>query len=114
MMGTGAVGGLAMGMPDGFPLIVPVNFMLAGETVVFRTGAGTKLGNLQQKVSFEVDHLDAQSRSGWSVLVRGTVYEATHWEVDHLVLDPWTGGRKTHWLRILPAEITGRRIVLPA
>jgi len=112
-MATEPVGRLAITMPDGFPLVVPVNFVLDGETVVFRTGAGTKLGNIGQKVGFQVDHFRPQIKCGWSVLVRGTVYEATHWEIDHLVLEPWTDGRKSHWLRILPVEITGRQIVLP-
>lgn len=112
-MATEPVGRLAVPMPDGFPHVVPVNFQLDGDVVVVRTAPGAKLVNARRKVSFEVDHIDPVHHEGWSVLVRGTAYEATHWETDHISLEPWAGGEKTHWLRILPVEISGRRIALP-
>lgn len=94
------------------PLVVPVNYTLDGDCVVFRSEGGTKLDALarHEKVSFEVDAIDWYHRTGWSVLVRGTAYEATHWEVDHLLLEPWTEGDKRHWVRIPITEITGRRL----
>ena len=67
-MATEPVGRLAINMADGFPLVAPVNFLLDGESIVFRTGAGTKLGNVHQNVSFEVDHIDREMHTGWSVL----------------------------------------------
>jgi hypothetical protein len=54
------------------------------------------------------------SRLGWSVLVRGTVHEVTPAEVADVDLQPWAPGRKTHWLRIAPTAITGRRVELTA
>ena len=55
------------------PAIVPVNYVLSGSRVLFRTEPGGMLaracaGNV---VAFEVDELDSSGRSGWSVLVIG-------------------------------------------
>src|SRR3954465_5969583 len=83
------VGRLVLAQPDGYPLVAPVNFVLDGQTIVFRTGPGTHFGRVQQKVSFEVDHIEPDTRTGWSVLVRGTIYEASLWEIEHLNLEPW-------------------------
>ena len=54
------------------PLIMPVNYVLDGETIVLRTDPGTKLatGSLE-RVAFEVDHIDRERQAGWSVLVQG-------------------------------------------
>jgi uncharacterized protein len=61
-------------------------------------------------VSFQVDSIDWSHRSGWSVLVHGDAYEATHWETHHLGLEPWAGGDKSHWVRLKVRDISGRRI----
>jgi hypothetical protein len=58
------------------PAAVPVNYALAGQDVVFRSEDGSKVRSLRNHgVAFEVDHIDDASRSGWSVLVRGTSEE---------------------------------------
>lgn len=93
------------------PLVVPVNYVVDGEVIVFRSDYGTKVQALRQgPISFQVDFIDWYHRTGWSVLVRGIAYEATHWEVEHLDLEPWAGGEKAHWVRLVIDEITGRRI----
>ena len=105
------VGRFAVALPDAPPLVVPVNYVLDGEAVVFRSDKGEKVDSLHgQQVSFEVDEIDPFHRAGWSVLVKGVAYEATHWEVDRLTLEPWPSGEKKRWVRIVPASITGRRI----
>ena len=114
LVGALTVGRIAVAAPDSSPLVVPVNYLLDGEVVVFRTGPGTKLRELRgTPVSFQVDEFDQLRHTGWSVLVRGNAYEATHWETDHLVLPTWAPGKKGHWIRVVPAAITGRRIRLP-
>jgi nitroimidazol reductase NimA-like FMN-containing flavoprotein (pyridoxamine 5'-phosphate oxidase superfamily) len=107
------VGRVAVNVERIGPLVVPVNFVLDGEVIVFRTEEGTKLRLLGQgPISFEVDSIDHAHHTGWSVLVRGVAYEALPWEVRDLELTTWTGGRKDHWIRIVPGLVTGRRIVL--
>ena len=98
------------------PLVVPVNFVLDGETVVFRCDYGTKfrvavLG--EHPVSFQVDGLDLGRRSGWSVLLQGNTTEIDSSQLDGPDPRPWAGGEKMHWVRIVPESITGRRIRLP-
>jgi nitroimidazol reductase NimA-like FMN-containing flavoprotein (pyridoxamine 5'-phosphate oxidase superfamily) len=102
------------------PLVVPVNFVLDRHMVVFRTGEGTKLDAAVRgsRVAFEIDGADAAMRTGWSVLVRGEAVEVTGAaelaRLRRLPLDPWAPGVKTHYVRILPAVLTGRRIWAPA
>jgi nitroimidazol reductase NimA-like FMN-containing flavoprotein (pyridoxamine 5'-phosphate oxidase superfamily) len=56
------------------PAIVPVNYVVTGSRVIFRTEPDGMLaracaGNV---VAFEVDDLSPDGRHGWSVLVVGT------------------------------------------
>jgi nitroimidazol reductase NimA-like FMN-containing flavoprotein (pyridoxamine 5'-phosphate oxidase superfamily) len=114
LVGSMSIGRLAVAVEDAPPLVVPVNYVLDGEIVVFRTGPGTKLFALRDTpVSFQVDLIDPFHRTGWSVLIRGVAYEAIDREVAHLVVEPWAAGDKRHWIRVLPTAITGRRIRLP-
>lgn len=55
------------------PVIVPVNYVLTGRTIVFRTEPGGMLANATDDtvVAFEVDDLADDGRSGWSVLAVG-------------------------------------------
>jgi hypothetical protein len=54
------------------------------------------------------------NRAGWSVLVKGRAVELTTPDdlqhASRLPLELWALGEKTHWIRIVPREITGRRI----
>jgi nitroimidazol reductase NimA-like FMN-containing flavoprotein (pyridoxamine 5'-phosphate oxidase superfamily) len=113
-LATTPVGRVAVAREGAAPLVVPVNFVLDGEVVVFRSDTGTKLRALRtQPIAFQADAIDPYHRTGWSVLVEGAGYEATRWEVEHLALDPWGGGDKVHWVRLLPSAISGRLIVAP-
>ena len=65
------VGRLAV-IVDDQPEIFPVNHLVDLGSVVFRTGAGTKLtGAIGHQVAFEVDGYDLESASAWSVVVKG-------------------------------------------
>ena len=110
------VGRLAMAT-GGAPLVFPVNYALDGETLVFRTDPGTKLDHAGRgRVAFEIDGLDREARTGWSVVVTGRLEEVTHYDtarferVRRLPIEPWAGGEKAHWLRLIPSRITGRRV----
>ncbi len=94
-------------LDGGHPLILPVNYALDGDQVVFRTGEGTKLDALRGPACFEIDHHDAETRTGWSVVVRGRLEPATADQKD--LAQPWAV-EGDHALRIMPASIRGRRI----
>ena len=101
---------------DRGPVVFPVNFVLDRHMVVFRTDEGTKLDAACRgsRVAFEIDGTDAAAHTGWSVLIRGEAIEVTDpaelARLRKLPLDPWAPGAKTHYVRILPAALTGRRI----
>jgi uncharacterized protein len=102
------------------PVIFPVNYALDGDTIVFRTDPGTKLAHGPRgRASFEVDRLDRAGRAGWSVVATGRLEEVTHYDaailarVRRLAIDPWAGGAKLHWMRLVPDRITGRRVERP-
>ena len=93
----------------------PVNFLVDGEAIVFRTDYGSKfrLAVLRgAPVSFQIDGVDAGQRTGWSVLVQGSATEVPDGDVRRLRLQPWAPGRKSHWVRIAAESVTGRRIRL--
>jgi len=104
---------------DRGPVALPVNFVFDQHTVLFRTDDGTKLDAASRgaRVAFEVDGADEATRTGWSVLVRGEAVEVTDpaelARVRRLPLYPWAPGAKGHYIRVLPASLTGRRISLP-
>jgi len=101
---------------DSAPEIYPVNFVVDQETIVFRTDSGNKLRALGRSPSicFEADELDLADHTGWSVLVKGQAVELADGEglrrAALLPLHFWALGEKAHWIRILPVEVTGRRI----
>jgi len=102
------------------PIVFPVNFILDRHTVVLRTDEGTKLGAAIRgsRVAFEIDGADPATRTGWSVVVRGEAVEVTDpaelARLRKLPLHPWAPGAKAHYVRILPAALTGRRISAPS
>ncbi len=117
LLATDSVGRLAV-LDGRTPTILPVNYALDGEDIVFRTDPGLKLATGPRgPASFEVDDLDRSTRSGWSVVVSGrleevTLYDARRWQRVHdLAIDPWAGGEKAHWMRLVGTRITGRRLI---
>lgn len=114
-LGAQQVGRLAV-VSASRPLIFPVNYAMDGESVVFRTAAGTKFDAAVRgmAVAFEIDEFDAEHRTGWSVVVTGraeeVVSEAHRDRLAHLPLRPWAAGPKDNWLTVTPTAITGRRV----
>jgi hypothetical protein len=110
-----SVGRIAVALPGEAPFVVPVNYVLDDEVIVFRSGFGEKLRRLRQEpVSFQIDHIDPFRRCGWSVLVEGVAYEATPDEIGHLDTDgpqPWAPGARDIWVRLVPRRVSGRCIV---
>lgn len=109
------VGRVAIALPSGSVLVVPVNYVVDGEAVVFRSDPGEKLEQLNgAPASFQIDFIDPVHHTGWSVLVQGTAHRASPTEVEHLAVQSWAGGQKPHWVRVVPGAITGRRLASPS
>ena len=116
LLASGNFGRVAV-IDDHGPVIFPVSFVLDRHTVVFRTEPGAKLHAAGQgsRVCFEADGTDAAGRTAWSVIVRGEITEVTEpaelARLRTLPLQVQAPGIRNHYLKILPATLTGRRIV---
>ncbi len=98
------------------PAILPVNYVLDDDSVVFRTGAGSKLAVATREavVAFEADSFDEATRSGWSVMVlgRSRVVEDAE-EIDRLAnldLRTWVPANRQHFVKIEISQVSGRRL----
>lgn len=99
---------------DNQPEIFPVNFAVQSRTVLFRTAEGTKLVStaINNQVVFEADGHNAAE--GWSVIVKGMARvvrtDEDIEEAERAQLLPWTApANKTHFVRVKPTAISGRR-----
>ena len=98
------------------PAVLPVNYRLVDEQIVFRTGRGTKLdaATCNSIVAFEVDDVDPMSHTGWSVMVTGEARKVTDAEelatLEDAHVPHWapTDGEAT--VSIATTLLSGRRI----
>jgi nitroimidazol reductase NimA-like FMN-containing flavoprotein (pyridoxamine 5'-phosphate oxidase superfamily) len=118
-LGRATIGRLAV-VVGRYPQVFPVNYRLDDFVVVFRTDLGTKLLAAQHaNVAFEVDNVDQEARTGWSVLIQGMAEDVSARVDDaiaergrHLDIDPWAPGDRSRVVRIIPASVSGREIRL--
>ncbi|RAX48658.1 MULTISPECIES: pyridoxamine 5'-phosphate oxidase family protein [Micrococcaceae] len=112
-----SVGRLAVST-DGAPDVFPVNYKVDGESLLFRTGGGSKFTDIKNdaRVALEADSVSGESGRAWSVVIRGRVEISTSpdpiLETVGRGLFPWQGIGKDHLVRILPEKVTGRRFTL--
>lgn len=92
--------------------IFPVNYVVDGDSVLFRTAPGSKLFELtvNTDVLFQVDdHTDVDA---WSVIVRGHARaldtDAEIERAEQAGLRPWVPTLKRVFVRVTPVAITGR------
>ena len=109
------VGRLAV-VVDRRPDIFPVNYVVDGGAVVFRTGSGNKLTFSDGKfVAFEADGWDETTGVTWSVVIRGRAKRTRQFydtlRAMELPLTPWHPGSKPWFVQIEPSTITGRQFV---
>lgn len=121
LMATAEIGRLGYSGRYG-PTVLPVNYRMLEGTIVFRTRQDssvdedlrTGIEGAEFKVAFEVDSIDAALHEGWSVLVQGTAHhvdsEAERAEVSRVGVEPWPGGDRTLFVRVVPMRVTGRRV----
>lgn len=113
-------GRLAVSPPGwtGAPVICPVSYVFdpSWQAVVFRSARGSKLTALllSGEAAFEVDGVEPETETGWSVIARGPVEEITSavevGRAEQLGLRSWAPGDEPHWMRIRVSVVTGRRI----
>jgi nitroimidazol reductase NimA-like FMN-containing flavoprotein (pyridoxamine 5'-phosphate oxidase superfamily) len=121
LLAANGVGRLAVSAKDA-PVIRPVNYVFdePSQSVVFRTAPGSKFYALlrQRTAAFEVDGIDRDDQSGWSVIIVGATEEVTNpsdvRRLDGLGLEQWAPGEKPHWVRIRAWTVSGRWIAAEA
>jgi DNA-binding protein len=102
----GGVGRVVWQSDDGLT-VLPVNYRIVDDSVIFHTGAASTLARLVEptSVAFQVDEIDHATAVGWSVLVRGTSGPCEAAEVaSFLPRDPAIG------VAVRIEEVTGRVI----
>lgn len=112
----GVVGRVGLSTPGG-PRIIPVNYAMYDDAIVFRTTPYSELGSYgwNTDLAFEIDQIDHEKHQGWSVLAVGRSEIID----DRLELDdirrtwdpqPWAGGKRHLYLRLRWRDLTGRRV----
>src|SRR5215472_9143675 len=96
--------------------ILPVNHVVDGQDVAFRTAHGSKLSAAggQNLATFEADHYNEQAQSGWSVVVTGRAEvvdaEADVQRLTRRGLYPWVAAvQHPFWIRIRLFFLMGRQ-----
>lgn len=114
-----SVGRLAVWVDD-HPELFPINFRAVQESIVFRTGPGTKLSAALngKPVAVEADEINSNTNVAWSVVVKGHAEELQQsgGELSSRAkrLFPWEPGNKDHFISITPQAVTGRRFTIAA
>lgn len=96
------------------PIAYPISFKLhrgtSGSCIIVRTHPASLLAKLTGPASLEVDEIDAEERTAWSVLIRGTL-RPLH-ETSHLpVPEPWIADGHHVWLGLEITAVSGRRFI---
>jgi nitroimidazol reductase NimA-like FMN-containing flavoprotein (pyridoxamine 5'-phosphate oxidase superfamily) len=119
LLAAHTTGRVAWNAPEG-PEVLPVTYAYDTGRVVFRTSPFGALSQLARgtTVAFEIDDVNQEEGSGWSVLVRGVAAGITEphdlvqlWTKDGLV--PWATGIRNLFIAITPRSITGRAVRAP-
>lgn len=114
LLRSAEVGRLAV-IVDDHPEIFPVNYAVDQNTIIFRSARGTKVNSAlgDAPVAFEADGYDPATGLVWSVVIKGqaTSFRTLEETIDSLNVEvhPWQAGKKEHFIRISPSDITGRR-----
>jgi uncharacterized protein len=107
--GVGRVGWVSS---DG-PQVLPVSYTMTGDLIAFRTRPDTVMGELLQpvEVAFEIDDVDEDTATGWSVLVRGMARGYLDELPEGLNLpSPWAPGEHPLTVVIEPSDYSGRAV----
>ncbi|MGR6965015.1 pyridoxamine 5'-phosphate oxidase family protein [Geodermatophilus sp. URMC 61] len=114
LLRTTSVGRLAVWVDD-HPDVFPINFVVGHGTVVFRSGAGTKVSAAlsDSPVALEADGHDDATAKAWSVVVKGDAEEISGGQDLLDTVDPppfpWPAGDEGRSIRISPTTTSGRR-----
>jgi nitroimidazol reductase NimA-like FMN-containing flavoprotein (pyridoxamine 5'-phosphate oxidase superfamily) len=114
LLATARLGRIAI-TSGALPVILPVNFRLFGDEILFRTGTGTKLDAATRGavVAFEVDAMDPMEHTGWSVLATGVARQVGDDEISERLagrVPRWAPDGDSRVVAVSTELLSGRRI----
>jgi len=118
LLRTVVIGRVAWAAEDGHAVVLPVNFVVDDDNVVFRTSKGSKLDAVREghRLSFEADDVEPALHVGWSVLITGVAEIVSEAEqvrrLENLEVAPWARSPKPFFIRVRARDVTGRRLPL--
>jgi nitroimidazol reductase NimA-like FMN-containing flavoprotein (pyridoxamine 5'-phosphate oxidase superfamily) len=103
------------------PAVLPLTYLLRDRTVLMGTAAGSRLARVAAGglLAFEIDELDPDTETGWSVVVTGIAsVESMRAAADTAgstgqpepLPRPWAPGRDDQLIRLPCTQLTARRI----
>lgn len=101
------------------PTALPVTYRVVGDAIVFRTTVGTKLTAAldHATVGFQVDQIDHERHTGWSVLATGIAHvvinPATIAELDRADVPTWIATGSLCYVEIDIQRVSGRIMERP-
>ena len=116
LLGSSNIGRLAY-CTDSGPRVVPINYTMVSEALIFRTGMDSEASGylINRPIAFEVDQVDEFLQTGWSVvLVVGNAGLMDERSLRLLDLQqspqPWPEGRRALVVQLPLTTVTGRRV----
>jgi nitroimidazol reductase NimA-like FMN-containing flavoprotein (pyridoxamine 5'-phosphate oxidase superfamily) len=97
--------------------ILPVNYVLVDDCVIFRTVPDGEIFHhaLDSVCAFEIDETDEFFQSGWSVVAVGRLELATEDDFARMrfgkLPEPWASGNRYMFVRLPCDQISGRRVI---
>ncbi len=114
LLRTRSVGRVCV-IDHGYPLAIPINYQVVGSkddvSIVVRTAPHTILGRYEGLASLEVDDVDLEFGTAWSVILRGTLRRIAG---EHALPDPsrLVTDNRQQWITLTKSAISGRRFVV--
>jgi len=116
LLRAGVFGRVAMSSPVG-PRIVPVNYSVHDDSIVFCTTPYSAIATygFSSDLAFEIDYIDYETHLGWSVVALGRASRLDDPEEIQQIRAtwdprPWAGGQRNLYVRLRWRELTGRRL----
>jgi nitroimidazol reductase NimA-like FMN-containing flavoprotein (pyridoxamine 5'-phosphate oxidase superfamily) len=113
LLGEAEIARVAWQGADGIAL-VPVNYSVGEGAIWFRVDPESALARARdgQQVVVEVDHVDPENRTAWSVVVVGIAHMVDELDAPDTLIEMrvWPGGARRRFVRVEPDRLTGRRL----
>lgn len=111
LLGSHHIGRIAFNAEPS-PEVLPVNYVLHDDGILFHTGAGAKqiAADRHQSATFQVDGSHEDRQSGWSVMVHGVLETMDAAQAPADLSTPWPGGERPYLVCLSIHAMTGRQI----